>query len=174
MTTYYQKSIKVTQIVVNPENVRYKDTAQNQLEAMRKIIVDQGRKFVNLAKHIAQNGLEPGRAIYIHPIPHKRNFVVLDGNRRMTAIKVLLAKDLQTEFSDILPKNFGKISELFYATNKTVTVDCVVFPEEEEAREWIAVNHGYGADGVTTQEWDSDTKGKVMAAFNKGRREKTD
>ena len=169
MKNHFQQKISITKLRVNPDNVRFDESVANQIEAMRAIIIDQKRKFINLSKHIAENGIEPGRAVYVTPISNTSNFLVLDGNRRVTALKLMSSRELRDEFQELLPINFNKISEHFKNNNYVTKIECIVYPLEEDSREWIKVNHGFAADGVSTQDWDSAVRGRVMAAYSNSR-----
>ena len=70
--------------------------------ALEKILVNQGKKLVNLAEDIATQGLSPAhRMIAIKSKGLKGKFTVMDGNRRLTALKILSNPAVLDPMSDV-------------------------------------------------------------------------
>ncbi|HHJ1694425.1 TPA: hypothetical protein ACQGUE_006064, partial [Pseudomonas aeruginosa] len=90
------KSIPLNLIKLDQENVRFgNDIAQNQREAIDLIMADpeDAKKLLRLAEHIAENGLDPTELQLVTP-DGDGNYIVLEGNRRLTALKLLQKPDL--------------------------------------------------------------------------------
>lgn len=90
------KSIPLDLIKLDQDNVRFGgDVAQSQREAIELIMADpdDGKKLLRLANHIAENGLDPTELQLVTP-DGDSNYVVLEGNRRLTALKLLQKPDL--------------------------------------------------------------------------------
>mgnify|MGYP000944436713 CR=1 FL=1 len=67
------------------------------------MITEQENKLVNLAEDIINNGLNPSDIPIVTPsADDEKAYVVLEGNRRVTAIKLIIQPDLvPSEFSFI-------------------------------------------------------------------------
>ena len=79
----------IDDLLLDLDNPRF-DGLSNQKDALEKIVVSQGKKLVNLADDIVAEGLSPAhRMLVMESKEHKRKYVVLDGNRRLAALKIL-------------------------------------------------------------------------------------
>ena len=74
----------------NPRIVR----ATDQRDAMQKILKEQGAKLVNLAESIAANGLNPMDRFLVVRSDKASKFIVLEGNLRVLAMKLLKSAPL--------------------------------------------------------------------------------
>lgn len=102
------KKIPVANLTVNIENPRY-EMVGNQPEAIGLMVKEQRKKIVNLAEDIVQHGLNPSELPIV--APHERekgHFNVLEGNRRVVALKLLHMPDLIKEHKAI----YKKVKEL--------------------------------------------------------------
>jgi hypothetical protein len=153
------KKISLNDLQINTENYRF-DPLASQKEAIDKMVSDQGEKLFDLAEHIVSNGLNPNDRIQVAVSHHdKTKYIVLEGNRRVVALKLLNTPDLlDTGFSS-LKKKFTKLHE--NNKNKIIkTFDCTLYNDPKEADVWIGVKHGYGKPGPGTDEWDPIQKGR--------------
>ncbi|MBS1504943.1 MAG: hypothetical protein JST32_22980, partial [Bacteroidetes bacterium] len=142
-----KKNINYSNLIVNPENYRF-DPVDNQTEAIELMIEEKGEEIYNLAKHILENGLDQGRDTRVLKTTGG-NFLVLDGNRRTTAIKCLhdpnLIKDaaLRNKFTALLKGGKTPVDE----------INCIVYNTEQEAAEWIKLDHTGKNNGVGQDSW---------------------
>lgn len=147
------KTIKINDLLVNTENYRF-DAVASQREAIEKMLDDQSDNLYNLAEHIVKNGLNPNDKVEVTASNHdKSKFIVLEGNGRAIALKILNNPDLieGTRHSN-LKKKFNKLNE----QNKSRLIreiECLVFDDPREADTWIGLKHGYGQSGVFTDNW---------------------
>ena len=147
------KKIPVANLTVNIENPRY-EMVGNQPEAINLMVKEQKKKIINLAEDIVQYGLNPSELPIV--APHERekgHFNVLEGNRRVVALKLLHMPDLVKEHKAVY-KRVKDLSHKFRST-KIADVDCVVFSTAEEANRWIKLKHTGENDGVGVVRWDS-------------------
>jgi len=147
------KKIPVANLTVNIENPRY-EMVGNQPEAIGLMVKEQKKKIVNLAEDIVQNGLNPSELPIV--APHERekgHFNVLEGNRRVVALKLLHMPDLVKDHKTV----YKKIKDLShkFRSGKVTDIDCVVFPTAEEANRWIKLKHTGENDGVGVVRWDA-------------------
>ena len=80
-------NVKLEQLIVNEENPRI-IPANNEIEAIFSIIEDQKEKIYNIAEDIAIYGLSPMEIISAFPLGDNK-YRVIEGNRRVTALKLL-------------------------------------------------------------------------------------
>lgn len=144
---------------INIENPRF-EMVGNQREAIKTMIEDQGDKLLKLAADIANKGLNPGDQIFVTKHEKLANqYNVLEGNRRVTALKLLENPDLIPETNKSLLGKFKKLSEQ-YSNGSTQKIPCVVFDDEKEAEHWIELKHTGQNDGVGTVGWDAQQKAR--------------
>lgn len=151
--------ISISDLRINIENPRF-EMVGNQREAIKTMIEDQGEKLLKLAEDIHNEGLNPGDPIFVvkHE-KHENQFNVLEGNRRVTALKLLENPDLIPETNKSLLNKFKKISERF-SKSPIEKVSCIVFKKEEDAEHWIELKHTGQNDGVGTVGWDAQQKAR--------------
>ena len=98
-------SINIDNLKLSLDNPRLTDS-QNELEEIEKMLSDQGKKLLNLAEDIIENGLNPLDIIAVYPsIEEKGKYIVAEGNRRVTAMIYRLAnqnKLCYTIFKEVL------------------------------------------------------------------------
>ena len=127
------KQIKITDLLLNPSNPRL-NPVQHQVESIEAMVEDQGEKLIELAKHIVQNGLNPIDIILIRP--QGNQWLVCEGNRRVTALKLINEPDL-------VPSKYSKLKKQFQRLNTLLdnalleNIPCVVIDDPNSANEWI-------------------------------------
>lgn len=151
--------IDISDLNINIENPRF-EMVGNQREAIKTMIEDQGDKLSKLADDITNEGLNPGDPIFIVKHEKQENqYNVLEGNRRVTALKLLENPDLIPEKNKSLLNKFKKLSEQ-YSKNRIEKVPCILFEDEKEAEHWIELKHTGQNDGVGTVGWDAQQKAR--------------
>ena len=139
------KTVRIEQLLLDEENPRHGPTG-SQREAMAAMIRDQGDKLVKLGEDIAKNGVSPIDSLIV--VRRGSNYVVLEGNRRALAIKLLsnpeLARDTELEKDFLRLSKAGKIPR---------SLDAVVFPNRKAARHWIQLRHDGEAGGAGVVRW---------------------
>lgn len=101
------RTIKLTSLFVNTENYRF-EPLSSQKEAIDKMIEDQGDKLYSLVDDIVTNGLSPVDLIIVTPNEDSNKYVVLEGNRRITSLKLLNNPTLIDDKYSPLRKKFQK------------------------------------------------------------------
>lgn len=156
------QSIPLNLIKLDQENVRFGgDIAQNQREAIDLMMADpeDGKKLLKLAEHIAEHGLDPTELQLVTPCG-EGYFIVLEGNRRLTALKLLQKPDLCPD--EKLVKRFIE------ARNKwngdfPIEIECSVVPSRSAGDMWIELKHTGQNGGVGRLNWDSDIRDERRA-----------
>lgn len=154
-----RKAIPISNLMVNTENPRFEMVA-NQREAISTMVENQGGKLIKLAKDIIDFGLNPTKYICVTPSnKEEKQFNVLEGNRRITVLKILNNPSVVDNKHTNFLNRIKKLSETFHK-NPITEVNCVVFPDNESALKWIELEHTGENDGVGIVSWDAQQKAR--------------
>ncbi len=149
-----EKILKVTDIHLDQENPRF-PPVNSQREAIDVMLKDQGEKIVALASDIYQYGLNPSVKLIL--FKEGKQLVDGDGNRRLTALKILETPSL----ADGFPKIRKQIDSILKRPGDVPTeVGCVIFRDRTGARHWISVNHGGEQEGRGQITWNAEQKAR--------------
>ena len=165
MAAYEIREIRVAQLLLNLKNYRF-DPIDNQREAIKIMLEDQGDKIVRLATDIISSGLNPSDLPIVATSDQDgKKFVVLEGNRRLTSLKLLN----QPALASLSPlkshkKRFVELGKE-YRKNVIDKILCVVFKKRSVADRWIELKHTGQNKGVGTVDWDA----AAVARFNESR-----
>lgn len=145
--------IDISAISLDVENFRHKKVATER-EAITVLLADEkNHKVAELAEDIVDlKGLDPSIRLIVTADPENADqYIVLEGNRRITALKTLINPSLATNLATY-PK-FRELSPSFLALNLK-TVDCVVL-DRVDAYKWIKRKHYNAMGGKGTIEWNA-------------------
>lgn len=144
------KTIKLANLCVSTTNPRFEQQF-SQKEAMARILEDQKDKLVVLASDILEHGLNPLDMILVTPSDGVR-YDVLEGNRRVTALKFMANPLLIDESYISIRKRFIKLVE-----GKDISlfknIQCVVEDDDIKANLWIKRKHAGELGGMGTVSW---------------------
>jgi hypothetical protein len=144
--------ISLENLLIDLENPRH-DPRINQREALATIAGEQSGKLLNLAEDIVDKGLSPFELPMVTPIDDGNTFVVLEGNRRIAALKLILSPELLNSLG--LPRNIvSRYKQLQAAVDDNFPreLECAVVPAEE-ADYWILLKHTGENKGVGVVPW---------------------
>ena len=152
------RDIRINDLVVNSENPRFVAT-ENERQAIYAMLEDQGlakrNKIVALAKDIAENGLSPLETILVSPLEDGR-YLVREGNRRITAIKLALDQNkIPDEFLDLRIALFDCRDGM-----PSVIRGCYVTQDEDEINALIGARHAGQQQGVGVVPWNREQKSR--------------
>ncbi len=157
------KKISLKSLWINTENYRF-EPSESQAEAIAVMVEDQKDKLYNLAEDIAENGMNISDLPIVTDLPsHRGKFLVLEGNRRITSLKILYNPSLlnDTSASSSLKKKFLQLHTK--AQHKVpAKLECVFYTDPTEADKWIKLKHTGANDGVGTVEWDGQQKARYQ------------
>lgn len=151
--------ISLSKLKLDPTNPRHPEFESQReiIEWMTSGTGKIGEKLVVLAKDIAAFGLNPAdRVMVTDDNKEKGQFIVLEGNRRITATKLLNNPDLaptkewQKRFSRIRPTNYSPIK----------TINCTVFDDVEAAFHFIELRHLGESGGAGIVPWEAEQKAR--------------
>jgi len=145
--------VELEYLLLDEDNPRI-GSADSQASALEYIINLNDAYFRNLMISIKNNGLDPGDSLYVIEGDDSDEYVVLEGNRRISALKVLDNTNILngTKISDRIKKSLLRASSNF-DINKINPIRCVKFDTREEAEEWIFRRHTGTMDGEGRIQW---------------------
>lgn len=154
--------IPLDKIKLDQENVRFgNDVAESQREAIKLMLSDpdDAKKILRLAEHIVQYGLDPTELQLVTP-DEDGNFIVLEGNRRLTALKLLQRPDLCP--TDRNYKGFLKAHNNL-PNGVPENLQCSVVPTRASGDVWIELKHTGENKGAGRVDWNSDIRDERRA-----------
>ena len=155
-------ALTLSRLRLDVQNPRLLGSATDQTEILRMMARRQGVKIVNLAADITDRGLNPSSLFIVLP-SREDEYIVLDGNRRLSAIR-LLENPAQADgiFSTSQSSRLQDLSAI-YAASPLQEAGCVVFHTRTEADHWIALTHTGEMEGVGSVLWGSDEAARHRA-----------
>ncbi len=144
-------------LLIDVENPRLPQPNVGQRDAQRAIAHDQERKLVALAKDIVQNGLNPSELPIVMPLNDDlKRYVVLEGNRRLIALKALENPEwLVGAVGPVVVAAMRKLSS-DYQEAPVESIQCLTVKTREEAQHWIELRHTGENEGAGIVRWGSD------------------
>ena len=145
--------IALENLLIDLQNPRY-DPRTSQREAITTIANEQGVKLANLAEDIVDKGLNPSELPMVTPSDDGNTFIVLEGNRRVTALKLLASSSLAASIGlpDTIAKRYKSLHDK-YNSSIPKEIECAVL-QREEANHWIYIRHTGENEGVGVVTWD--------------------
>ncbi len=153
-------TLKLSNLYLDLKNPRYEEQ-RSQNEALNTIASDQKEKLLVLLRDIIAHGLNPSDIPIVMPDKDRVNgYIVLEGNRRIAALKLFMKPAIVTTTS--LRQKYDKL----YEKNKDViikSIECLVVDSREEANLWIERKHEGEMNGAGTVRWDNVQKSRFLA-----------
>ena len=148
------RSIGLSSLLIDTQNPRLESILEGQNDALRTIAATQNRKLLVLAKDILEHGLNPMEFLLVMPASEDgERYVVLEGNRRIAALKILENPEIvHGAIDDALYESFKRLS-VEYQRAPIELIDCVVVSSREEADHWIELRHTGENKGAGIVAW---------------------
>ena len=145
--------LTIDELLLDEDNPRL-GAVGNQSEALERLIKLSPAHFRSLMLSIKDNGLDPGDSLYIIQANDEEDYVVLEGNRRLSAMKVLANPDALegTEVSSAIKDSLLRAAAGF-KRDIVEPISCVLFNDRADARDWIYRRHTGAADGEGRINW---------------------
>lgn len=161
------ETFKLSELRLDQKNYRIGQVG-SQREAILAIISDQKQKLVNLAKDILnENAVSPGEPIWVSRAESGGGYTVIEGNRRVTALKLLenpsLADGTEVE------KDFRLLAPQF-AQKPIRDLTAYVFEKYEDAKPWRRRRHLPTDSGVGLERWNHLAKARALRDHGEGAR----
>jgi hypothetical protein len=152
--------ISVGNLLLDVSNPRIVEQ-DNQKAARDAIIEEQGRKLVVLAEDIIAVGLNPSDLPIVYDAADgNHNFIVLEGNRRLTAIQLMINPELAD--GTRIHAAFRKINKN-HADAIPKVMECVVVPNRKTGVIWYNRKHATGLEGAGTEKWSAMAQARADA-----------
>lgn len=157
--------IDIAAISLDVENFRH-DKVTTERDALRLLLSDEKlHKVAELARDIVElTELDPSSPLIVtRDEASEGRFIVLEGNRRITALKALMTPDLASGTAV-----FGAFKELHSRFQKLgiSKVECVVM-DRESAKKWIKRKHYKGMSGKGVLSWSAIATARSDASEGK-------
>ena len=156
--------VSVADLLVDEENPRLAQPNEGQREALRALSTYQERKLQVIAGDILAHGLDPSQMAIVMPLEDdQKRYVVLDGNRRLTALRALENPEFLVDaVSPSIVKAIRKLSRQ-YQDAPIETTPCVVVKDRDEARHWISLRHTPRHKGAGPESWGPEESNRFRA-----------
>jgi hypothetical protein len=162
------QDIPLARLRLDTSNPRLDDGRQSQRDALRSMMAAQGEKLVVLARDIVKNGLSPIDGFLVLPADDdSEDFVVLEGNRRITALKLLANPSLAT--GALRPSDVTKLKALAQGSefDEDSEIECIVVSDRDEANHWLRLRHGGALEGMGVVDWGATERERFEARSGK-------
>tara|TARA_R110002072_G_scaffold298306_1_gene472073 strand:- start:487 stop:1740 length:1254 start_codon:yes stop_codon:yes gene_type:complete len=142
---------KVLDLLLHKENPRH-PPKNDQEQIVHYLLADE--RVIKLARHIAENGLNPLELLAVFKDP-EGNLVVAEGNRRLCALQLLNDPD---KAPSKMRSIFQTLSE---SPNIPDSIPVVEFSSYDEARIWMSVLHDGEQGGIGRRTWKPEQKSRA-------------
>lgn len=145
------KTYPVSSLLLDIENPRFADSADNQRAAINELLDMASSKLVNLATDIVEIGdVNPSELPIV--VEEGGDVIVLEGNRRIAALKLLAHPELAD-----LEEHKRTFRDLALGPNAKwpQNLPCAMLGSREEARHWLKLRHTGENDGRGVVQWDA-------------------
>lgn len=155
-----KQNLRLSNLYLDLKNPRYEEQ-KSQNDALNTIADEQKGKLLVLLKDILENGLNPSDVPIVMPDPTRNNgYVVLEGNRRIAALKLFKKPGILT--NETVRKRYNKLHDE-YRWKAIKTVECLIVNSREEASLWIERKHEGEMNGAGTVRWDNVQKSRFLS-----------
>lgn len=144
----------IDQLLLDSKNPRI-GSAVSQRDALQKIIDDQEEKLAELAEDISSEGMSPiERVLVLREKSGDGRFVVVEGNRRLAALKILSNPTALSGLSlkESLQRRLEAIAKEFKKTD-VEPISCFEVSDRVEAKKWIYLRHTGENEGRGVVGW---------------------
>ena len=167
MVDFTYKEINPQELFLSLRNPRYVSIQDNQIDAIRQLLASEGSKIYKLAKSILRNRTNPSELPMVIPASSGKGYVVLEGNRRLAAIRLIEDPSLASDNpADKWRVNFFRLSQGTSSRDPITKMLCVVFDNEETAAPWVAIRHTGQNGGAGLVRWDSEATQRFKSRFS--------
>jgi hypothetical protein len=160
------RKMTITNLLLYLDNPRF-DPVKHQSEAINAMVRDQKGKLVALAQDIAIHGLNPTAPVLVKPYDaNGKQWVVREGNRRITALKLITEPSLVPPDLLKLRLEFQQLGSLI-GIELLQNIPCVVLEDENQINKWVALAHMGESNGVGTVGWNAQQTSRFRSIVGK-------
>jgi hypothetical protein len=146
--------LTIDSLLLDSANPRI-EIAENQRQALQKILDDQEEKLYNLAESIVEDGLSPiERLLVVSASKNPKRYVALEGNRRVAALKILFNPTILSgiEVSASMKKRFEVLAAMLIKSS-VEPIEAFQVASREEGNRWIYLRHTGENEGRGVVGW---------------------
>lgn len=146
--------LRVDQLLLDSQNPRI-GAAGGQRDALQKLLDDQEDKLFALAESIVSDGMSPiDRLLVVHEKKGSKRYVILEGNRRLAALKILANPNVLSglEVKSALRRRFEALAQ-DYDPKSVEPMSCFEVPSREEGMLWLYLRHTGENEGRGVVSW---------------------
>lgn len=151
---YRTITVAINKLLLDRTNARH-DEMDNEPEIIAQLL--RKEKASEVARSIAETGaLNPLERIGVIAHPALRgSYIVVEGNRRVCALKMLIDPDKA-------PDSFKKKVQVYKANGQVIParIEVVLFESQEDAEPWISMRHRGEDGGKGLRPWDVNAKAR--------------
>lgn len=167
--------IRPADLLVDPENPRLAKPNQGQHDTLKALWSSDAGKMLALAADITEQGrLDPTNRLLVMPVDDNGRacYLVLEGNRRVAAIKGLESPDmLQGTIPEARLKELRQFGQI-YQQQPIEEVDCVKVEKREDAYHWLELRHTGENNGAGIYKWGSQERENFLVRSGKATKHK--
>ncbi len=154
-------NLRPSQVILDPDNPRLPDGTSSDREAINRLLDEGADALAALARDIVQTGQTNPSELPI-AVKHGSRYLILEGNRRFAALKLLKDPDLADDESH--RKAFRRVASIGAAPK---TVFTLVTDDRDLAEHWIVLRHTGENDGVGVRRWSAGQTATQRRRANK-------
>ena len=157
-------TIAPAELLIDEENPRIATPNAGQHRALQLLAQHLQQKLVKLASDIVKHGIDPSSLPIVMPVAgNPQRYRVLEGNRRLAALRVL--ENPETVAETVTPAVLSSLRKLSreYQGNPVETLACVAVRDRDAARHWIELRHTGLNEGAGIMGWGSDEAARFRA-----------
>ncbi len=162
----YEEDLPISKLRVDVKNPRIPEQQDSQIESFHLMAKVQEEKLIALAKHIIQYGLNPAEKFIVIP-DDEDQYIVLDGNRRLTTLRILETPEIvQGHLKADYSRQLKRLSEK-YLKDPLMDVPCLIFQDREQADPWIELIHDGESGGAGLVKWSAQQRSRFQSRKGK-------
>lgn len=164
------RDIPIAKLTLDEENPRIDEndprlqSGADEIDIVLSLIALQEDKILNLAGDLVANGPNPAELpIVMATDDESDRYIVLEGNRRVAAIKIMADINLISGYDNERVKSkFSELAEKF-AINPITEIRTVVVDDRSSADHWMELRHDGEQGGAGTVRWGSEERNRWRA-----------
>lgn len=158
------KLVAPSDLLLDAENARLAQPNVGQREALRALATLLDRYLVGLAADIVAFGIDPSTLPIVMPSgDDAKRYIVLEGNRRLAALKVLENPESITGAVPHATSAELRALSSQYQSSPIEAVRCLVVKDRTESDHWIELRHTGRREGAGILPWGSDESERFRA-----------
>lgn len=150
-------SVAPADLLIDEQNPRIAEPNAGQLKSLQALAGHLQAKLMFLARDIVEYGTDPSNLpIVMTQGPRTKRYVVLEGNRRLAALRVLENPESVADVVERYVLNELRKLSKEYQLNPIESLQCLSVKDRDEARHWIELRHTGENKGAGIVDWDAD------------------